>query len=409
MTDAARQDASLAESLTPEGMADPYPIYDRIRSDDPVHWDQQLNQWLLMRYADVVAVSRDPRFSAVRVVGDVDWLPAEHREALAPVFLSISRQMLFLDPPDHTRIRGLMVKAFSPRILENLRSRIQSLVDGLLDGASQRGSLEVMEEFAVPLPAIVIAEMLGVPPEDREQFQRWSEDFGAIIGGAPLTGEQAAQHLLGVRDLVEYFREIVDQHRNRPQNDLLQAMINAEEAGDRLSADELFANAVLLIAAGHLTTAGLIGNGLYTLLDHPDARRGLIEHPEIIGSAVEEILRFESPIQATGRRLLEDVELGGRRLEAGQDVLLHLGSANRDPERFPEPNTFDIGRQDNRHMAFSQGIHFCLGSALARMEGQIAIGTFLSRFPNARLSGTAPEWETDLISRGVRSLELILG
>jgi cytochrome P450 len=400
---------TLVDVLTPPGSDNPYPIYDRIRSETPVFWDQHLGQWVLMGYADVVSASRDSRFSAIRVGTDLSWLPEQYRESLAPVFLSLGRQMLFLDPPDHTRIRGLVQKAFTPRVLEEMRGRIEALVDELLDAVARDGEMEVMRDFAMPLPAIVIAELLGVPPEDRAQFQRWSEDFGALISGTRMTGDEAAQHLLGVSELIEYFRDVVEAHRSAPRDDLLQAMIDAEQEGDRLTADELFANAVLLIAAGHLTTAGLISNGLLTLLRHDAARTALAHDPELIKTAVEEVLRFESPIQATERRLKEDVEIGGKQLHAGDFVLLHLGSANRDPEQFEHQNEFDIARRENRHVAFSQGIHFCLGAALARLEGQIAIGTVLRRFPNLRLRDEPPAWEMDLVARGVPWLWVTLG
>jgi cytochrome P450 len=213
---------------------------------------------------------------------------------------------------------------------------------------------------------------------------------------------------MGVRDLIEYFRGVVEDHRRRRRDDLLQAMIDAEEEGDRLSADELFANAVLLISAGHLTTTGLIANGLHALLQHEDALQRLLRDPSLIKGAVEEMLRFESPVQATSRRVTEDMEIGGTRLRAGEFVLLHLGSANRDPEQFARPDVFDITREENRHLAFSHGIHFCLGAALARLEGQIAIGTLLRRFPTLRLDGPPPSWEMDVVFRGVACLNVAL-
>jgi cytochrome P450 len=407
MTKTPADTPTLLSLQTPEINGDPYPLYDRLRTEAPVQWDDQLQEWVLTSYEEVLLATRDPRFSAVRVGVDVDWLPSEYREAAAPAFHAIARQILFLDPPDHTRIRGLVQKAFTPRAIEQLRHRIEAVVRELLD-AVEGDTMDVVAELAFPLPSVVIAEMLGVPPEDRERFRAWSENFGAVLGGTEMSSEEAAGHFVGVSEFVEYFRGIVEEHRRSPKDDILQGMIDAGAQGDRLTEEELFGNAVLLIAAGHLTTTGLIGNGVLTLLLHPEARAALRANPELMPGAIEEMLRYESPVQATGRRLLEDVELRGEHLRAGDSVLLHLGAANRDPARFADPARFDITRQNNRHLAFSQGIHFCLGAVLARLEGQTAIAALLERFPNLTLEGDPPPWESDFLFRGVASLRVRL-
>jgi cytochrome P450 len=408
MTEQAERGLTMLDVLTPEGVADPYPIYARFRSRHPVYWDSQMQRWVITNYADVVRALTDIRFCAMEMWTEkLSRLPAFHERLLAPIFQSISRQMLLLDPPDHTRIRGLVHRAFTPRTIGDMRPRIQELVDGLLDDVAPEGRMEVNRDLALPLPAIVISEILGVPPDDRIMFQRWSEDFAAVISGPPLP-DQDTLHLSGVRNLVAYLRGVVEAHRRQPRDDLLQTLVDAEQEGDRLSEDELLANAVLLIAAGHITTTRLIANGIFMLLRQPQALELLVADPSLITGAVEETLRFESPIQATIRRLSHDVDVAGNRLRAGQIVQLHLGAANRDPKQFDNPNAFDVTRPDNHHVAFGQGVHFCLGAVLARLESQIAISSVLARFPDMRLHGDPPEWEMRLVTRGLQSLQLTL-
>jgi cytochrome P450 len=288
-----------------------------------------------------------------------------------------------------------------------MRPRVQRVADALLDRAAERGRMEVVRDFARALPASIICHILGVPPEDRDRFQRWVRDYAVLVGGVEVSAAQAEHHVAGVRAFAEYFGRLVDRRRREPQDDLLQALIDAEREG-LLSREELFANYVLLATGGHLTTAGLIANGLFTLLRHPEERTKLAQNPTFIKPAIEEMLRFESPIQAAGRRAVEDVEIGGKRIQAGQFVRLHLGAANRDPDQFARPGEFDITRADNRHLAFNLGPHFCVGAALGRLEGQIAVGRLLERFPDVRLGGEAPQWRMDIISRGLKSLNVIL-
>ncbi len=385
----------------PEILADPYPFYRRLQAEAPVLWDEDGGSWVVSRYADVVALLRDPRLTAERILPEGDDDPTVN--AVARV---LSRQMLFLDPPDHTRLRGLVNKAFTPRRIEVLRPLIQELVDDLLDRAAAAGGMDLVAEFAFPLPAIVIAGMLGVPADDRDRLKEWSRDFGLLISGTPLTEEQSAQAQLGVLSMVGYFAEIADQRRADPRDDLLSALLAAEELGDRLSTEELLVNCLLLFAAGHGTTTHLIGNSVLALLAHPDQAVRLHADPTLIVGGIDELLRFDGPVQVTGRVVAENLEIDGTPIAASQHVTMALGAANRDPLQFAEPDRLDLGRRDVRHVAFGHGIHFCLGAALARLEGQIALGTLFRRFPALRLE-TPPERlprMEGIVFRGVESL-----
>ncbi len=406
MTATTRDPLSVVHLLEPALLADPYPFYHRLRREDPVHWDEEMGYWAVTRYADVVAALRDPRLSAARTAPSVDaWLPPELHEALGPVVHAIMRQMLFLDPPDHTRLRGLVNKAFTPRAVEAMRAHIQQIVDGLLDRIQESGrtEIEVIAELAYPLPAIVIAELLGVPPEDRDQFLLWSNDFGLILDDTTAP-EETMRAMYGVADFIVYFRRIIEDRRAAPRDDVMGALIAAEEAGDRLSTDELLGNCILLLAAGHGTTTHLIGNGLVALLRHPDQLDLLRADPTLSPSAVTELLRYDAPVQSTGRLVTQDMEIGGKSIRAGQGVTLRLGAANRDPAQFPDPDRLDLTRGDSRHLAFGYGIHFCVGAPLARLEGEIAFNTMLRRLPGLRLASDALTWDPGVVFRGLSSL-----
>jgi hypothetical protein len=384
--------------LHPGALADPYPIYDQLREHDPVHWSDEMGSWLLTRYSDTQLVLRDPRFSAARVGGA--WLPEE----MQPLGRVLERWMLFQDPPDHTRLRGLVSKAFTPRVVEGLRGRIQGVVDEAIDGAAARGRMDIIADLAYPLPTTVIAELIGIPAADRDQFKAWSADIAAFLGPsvAPVDKLTAAFH--SVMALVEYFERVAAERRREPRDDLLGRLIAVEEQGEVLSTEEMFATCVLLLVAGHETTTNLIGNGLLALLRWPEQRRLLVEQPDLIAGAVEELLRYDSPIQFTDRLALEEVVLNGRRIDPGQSITVVLGAANRDPAQFAQPHRLDITRRENRHLAFAYGPHFCLGAPLARLEGQIAIGTLLRRLPSLRLAGGRLEWHDNLIFHGLKAL-----
>ncbi|MBX5450932.1 cytochrome P450 [Thermogemmatispora sp.] len=400
------QRLTLSDVQRPEYLANPYPLYHRLRERDPIYWDEEMNAWVLTRYADVVAVLRDPRFSSAWGTLETAWMPEELRPQLEPALRAVSRQMLFLDPPDHSRIRGLVARAFTPRMVESLRPRVQRLVNELLDAIQPQGRIEFVADFAYPLPAIVIAEMLGVPAEDRQQFIAWTQDFGRLLDGSDLSFEELLKTLSSIAEFLDYFRRLIEQRRKAPRNDLLQALIMAEEQGDRLTEEELLGNCILLLAAGHGTTTHLLGNGLYALLQHPEQLQLLRDDPSLAPTAVMELLRYDSPVQLTSRRLKTDVDWTGRRFKAGEEVLTVLGAANRDPEQFPEPDRLDLRRADNRHLAFGHGPHFCLGAPLARLEAEVAFTTLLRRLPELRLETQEVERLPSMVFRGFKALPL---
>ncbi len=385
--------------MDPEFVADPYPMYHRLRAEDPVH-HSPLGFWVLTRYPDVMAMLRDPRLIKEPIAA---FVAARFGMAVPP---GLGLSMLDRDPPDHTRLRGLVSKAFTPRALEKLRPGIQQIVDGLLDEAAGRGSMDLIEEFAYPLPVRVICEMLGVPVQDHERFKAWGLDIARGLDAIMLPPDSPVgqRSVSGRRALAEYFRELIAERRAAPREDMLSALIAAEEAGDTLNEEELLATCILLLVAGHETTVNLIGNGTLALLRHPDQLRKLRESPGLIGTAVEELLRFDGPVQRTARIPSEDITIGGQTIGKGEMVMPFLGAADRDPSQFPDPDRLDISRTDNRHIAFGMGIHFCLGAPLARMEGQIAINTLLARLPKLALATDRPQFRQSLTLRGLQAL-----
>lgn len=385
------------DPFLPEVRLDPYPLYRQLRASEPVQWNPHLELWTLTRYADVAAALREPRLSADRTRADRFYRPPGRE---------IYRSMLMLDPPDHTRLRNLVNKAFTPATVARLRPRIQALVDGILDQAAGRGRLEVIAELAYPLPVTVIAEMLGVPPADYQIFKMWSATLVASLD--PLRAGEVRDQAFEARDaLAQYLSGVVEQRRQQPGEDLISALLAVEHQGEVLTHRELLVMCNLLLVAGHETTVNLIGNGLQALLAHPEQLQLLQREPGLIESAVEELLRFDSPVQLTGRVVAEDLSLAGVEMRAGQFVVVLLGAANRDPEQFPDPDRLDLGRQPNHHLAFGRGIHFCLGAPLARVEGQVAIGSLVRRFPRLRLDGEPVQRDTVTL-RGLESLPVAL-
>jgi pimeloyl-[acyl-carrier protein] synthase len=384
--------------MDPEFIDDPYPTYHRLRAEDPVH-QNPLGFWVLTRYEDVVTALRDPRLAKEAIAS---FVAARFGAPIPAVGLS----MLDRDPPDHTRLRGLVSKAFTPRVVEGLRPHIQRIVDGLLARVEGEHAMDLIEEFAYPLPVIVICQMLGVPVEDRDQFRQWGLDIARGLDTIllPPDSEVGQRSAAARRALADYFRALIAERRASPRGDMLSDLIAAEEAGDKLSVDELLATCILLLVAGHETTVNLIGNGTLALLRHPDQLERLREDPGLIGSAVEELLRYDGPVQRTARIPSEDVTIGGRTIPKGELVMPFIGAADRDPAQFPDPDRLDIGRADNRHIAFGWGIHFCLGAPLARLEGQIAIGTLVRRLPKLALATDRPEHRLSLTLRGLTSL-----
>jgi cytochrome P450 len=389
----------LFNPMDPEFVADPYPMYHRLRAEDPVH-HSPLGFWVLTRYPDVLAMLRDPRLVKEPIAA---FVAARFGVAVPP---GLGLSMLDRDPPDHTRLRGLVSKAFTPRALERLRPEIQQIVDGLLDEVRGRGSMDLIEEFAYPLPVRVICEMLGVPVKDHERFKAWGVDIARGLDAIMLPPDSPVgqRSVSGRRALAEYFRELIAERRAAPRDDMLSALIAAEEAGDTLNEEELLATCILLLVAGHETTVNLVGNGTLALLRHPAELRKLRDNPGLVGSAVEELLRFDGPVQRTARIPSEDITIGGQTIGKGEMVMPFLGAADRDPTQFPDPDRLDITRSDNRHIGFGMGIHFCLGAPLARMEGQIAINTLLARLPRLTLATDQPRFRQSLTLRGLEAL-----
>ncbi len=399
----SNQVLSLYHLLDPEVLANPYPLYHRLRSEDPVHWDPYLHAWVVTRYADVVTVFQ--HFSADRTP-----TPEKLREIglamLTPLAQLMVRQMLFLDPPTHSRIRGLASRAFTPRRVEILREHLQNITDSLLDAVQSTRHMEVLADLGRPLPAIVTEELLGLPISDREHLTRWSADFAEVLGNFQHNPDRAQHVLQSVNEMVSYFQEAVREHRAHPRDDLISAFVTAEIDGDRLTDEEIVANTIVTMVGGQETTTNLIGNGVLTLLRHPDQMEKLKADPSLVPSAVEELLRYESPSQHTARLAPDDVELGGKLIRKRQAVIAVMGAANRDPERFPDPDRLDFCRQDNRHVAFAWASHFCFGAPLARIEGQIAFETLLRRMPNLRLQPGPLTWRTNMGLRGLTALEV---
>ncbi len=392
---------SLYHLMDPEVLANPYPLYHRLRSEDPVHWDPYLHAWVVTRYADVLTVFQ--HFSAQRTPTP-EQLTALGLASLAPLAQVMVRQMLFLDPPAHARVRGLASQAFTPRRVERLRSHIQDITRSLLDAVQDKGQMEVIADLARPLPAIVTAELLGVPISDWRQLTAWSADFAQVLGNFQHNPERAPQVLRSLGEMTAYFQAAVAQQRMHPREGLIGALLTAEVDGDRLSEEEVVANTIVTMVGGQETTTNLIGNSILTLLRHPEELERLREDLSLLPLAVEELLRYESPSQHTARLAPEDVVLGGKLIGKRQAVIAVMGAANRDPERFAEPDRLDLGRQDNRHVAFAWAAHFCFGAPLARIEGQVALEAVLRRMPRLRLAGGPLQWRENLGLRGLTAL-----
>ncbi len=399
---------------SPSFKADPHPFYERLRAEAPV-WRTTLHDrrtaWLVTRYEDVAGVLKDDRFAKDRL----NALNPEQRAKTpwVPGFLKpLERNMLDLDNPDHARLRALVGKAFTPRLVERLRTRVEALSEDLLDtmeakAGRNKGAAELVADYALPLPATVIAELLGVPAGDLRRFHRWSSSLVSVSSKRDML-----RALPAALSFVRYLRKLIERRRVDPEDDLISALVRAEEAGEGLSEDELLAMAFLLLVAGHETTVNLISGGTLALLEHPEQAEALRGDPSLVKPAVEELLRYTSPVEmATERYAREDVEIGGTTIPRGEMVLAVLGSANRDERHFESPHDLDLARNPNRHLAFGRGgVHHCLGAPLARMEGQIAVGGLLRRFPQARLP-VAPEtlrWRRGMYLRGLQRLPLIL-
>ncbi len=411
----------LARELIDRGVAfnpldrryssDPYPLYRKLREKDRVHRSRLFDGYVVSGYEEVQAALKDPRLSADDRKGP--RFQTQQRDALRAGALTEEEAarkpaMLRSDPPDHTRLRSLVNRAFTPRAVESLRPRVEEIVEELLDAASERGSLDVIRDLAYPLPVIVIAEMLGIPAADRDRFKRWSDLVAkAVEFSADFTALKKAR--VASRELWSYLEDIAEDRRREPREDLLSALLVAEQAGDKLTAEEVFTTTELLLIAGNETTTNLIGNGLLALLHAPDQLQALRDDEALLPAAIEELLRFDSPVQATARLALDDLEVGSMTLKKGQELVLLLGAANRDPAQFEDPDQLDLHRQDVRHLSFSQGIHYCIGAPLARLEAPIALGALLRSFPDLRLDpASAPQWRGGFVLRGLERLPVLI-
>jgi cytochrome P450 len=397
---------SLCQLLDPDVLADPYPLYRSLREWEPVAWDPFLHTWVVTNYAGVLTVLH--KFSADRTPTP-EQLTAMGLKSLEPVAEVMVRQMLFMDAPAHTRLRGLCSSAFTSRQVDGLRPHIQNIADDLIDRVLSQGRMDVIADFAAPLPAVVTAELLGVPTSDHQQLKSWSADFAEMLGNFQHNPDRVSRVLRAVTEMTRYFRAAIRERERNPRNGLIQLLVNASEGGSRLSEDEVVANIIVTMVGGQETTTNLIGNGLLTLIRNPATLAQLRDDPSIIEPAVEELLRYESPSQHTARLAPDDLELGGKPIKKGDAVMAVMAAANRDPARFSDPDRLDLTRKGNRHLAFGWAAHFCFGASLARIEGQVAFATLLRRLPNLALAPKPLVWRQNLGLRGLTALPVFFG
>lgn len=391
--------------LTPKYLTDPYAIFRDLRTNDPVHWSERMNGWVVTRYEDVKIALQDTRLiSGQRLRSYMGQFPDIIQKKMEPLYNNYTKWLVMMDPPNHTRLRALVNKAFTPRMVEGLRPLVQKLNNELFESFEDAGRMDIIKGLAYPLPASVISEMLGIPPEDRQQFNLWADDMTAFLGSGRPKVDLAEAALKSVGELTRYFLPIVTERREEPKQDLISILVGVEEEGQKITVDEILAMCIFLLVAGHETTMALISNGLLALLSHPDQFDKLKEDPELVDSAVEEFLRYESPLQHQIRIADEDLEIRGKTIKQGQRVVLMLGAANRDPEVFPNPDQLDICRNPNKHLAFGLGKHFCIGAPLARLEGHMVFTDILHRFPTLQLENNDIEWRVDTSMRNPKEM-----
>ncbi len=385
-------------------VSDPFPLYRWLRDHEPVHWSSSVNGWAVARYADVLDIFSQPtKFSSDRF-RKIDAKYASRRPAVRQVGELLDDWLVFRDPPDHTRLRSLLQKSFTPTHLARSRDRIQATVDGLLDIVADRGEMDFIRDLAFPLPATVIAILLGAPVEDIEVIKDWSDRLAAYLGGSVAGNDNFGEAREGVSRLAGYFHSLLQERQTKSRDDLMSLMLRAEHEGERLSHEEVVANCVLLLFAGHETTTNLLGNGLFHLLRHPEQVALLRQDPALTPNAVEEFLRYDGPVPATIKVATEDIEWYGQQIRRGEMVLPLISSANRDPRQFRDPEALDVRRTLNRNLAFAYGIHFCLGAPLARLEAQLTFDTVLRRLPNITLKSAEARWKPMIFLRGLESL-----
>ncbi len=399
-----------ARPILVEGfLNDPYPTYRELLREGPLHYvalGPGFNA--VFSYSLASSVMKDPRFSAKRTSALMLAVPEEHRAQYAPLVKTLGLWLLFMDAPEHTRLRKLMNKGFSPAVADALRPRIDAIVDKMLEAMGGKAEAELMRELAHPFPAHVIAELLAVPQSMQEDLIRWSEAIALFIGNPRRTLEQCTAAQDALLALTDFFRSAVAERRRNRGTDLISLLLDIEADGEVLTEDELYAQCVMLLFGGHETTRNLIGNGIFTLLQHPEELARLRDSPELIRSGVEELLRYQSPVQYIARLAKEDVEIEGVQLRTGEPLLIMLGAANRDPKQFRDPDLPNLARANNTHLAFGAGPHFCIGNQIARMEAQAAILKTVQKFPRLRFTAEAPEWAPNYALRGFKSLPVAL-
>jgi cytochrome P450 len=392
-------------------LQDPYPAYARLLEDGPLHYVDVGSKWAVWSvfgHAECSSIAKDPRCSAKRAQQLLLPLPLSRQAEFNELARMFSLWLIFMDPPEHSRLRKLLNKGFSPAAIEALRPQIEDLVDRMLRPLKPGMEVDLLSEFAYPMPVSVISEMMGVPEALHGKFGDWSRAIALFRGSPNRTVEHARAAQDAMLQLTDYFRKTVAERKRNKGNDLISLLIDIEEEGEVLTEEEVYAQCIALLFAGHETTRNLIGNGMYTLLKKPEQTAEMRDNPEMIRSAVEELLRYESPVQFTARVLKEDIEICGQQIPKKWTVLCMLGAANRDPKRFKDPDQLDLKRLNNQHLAFSAGPHACIGSQLARLEGQIAILNLVQRFPDMKLTGSKPEWASTFGLRGLKSLQVTL-
>jgi pimeloyl-[acyl-carrier protein] synthase len=397
------ENLTLLRLLNPEVLADPTRLYSALREYDPVHWDPYMHAWVVTSYKEVVSVLLNYSADRTPAPAHLDRLGLSFMKPFAETML---QQMMFMDGAAHTRLRSICAAAFTPRKVEELRAVIESITNELLDKVIEAGRMDMVADFANALPAIVTARLLGVPVEDHKQLHAWVLDLAEVLGNVQHHPDRVAQIVESLEDLKEYVAARMEEQRRNPRGGLIHALMTAEIDGQRLSDDEVIANTIITLIGGHETTTNLIASGFLTLLNNPESLEQFRRTPEIAGSAVEELLRLESPVQHTARIAPADMQLGGKTIKKGSRVVAVLAAANRDPNRFSDPDRLDLLRTDNRHVAFGWAAHFCFGAPLARLEGQIAFRTLLRRLAEPGLLEETLQWRSNAGLRGLTSLNI---
>jgi cytochrome P450 len=392
---------------SPSFLKDPYPIFRDFLAKSPIFWDEVQNTWHLFSYTSISACLKDPRFSSARVPAMVSRLSEDTHQKIESLTDTLSRWALFMDPPQHTRIRALLNKSFLPRLVNNMSTRIQALANELIEIKSNQGIFDVISNLAYPLPVIVIGEMLGASLDDRDMLKKWSDDLATFFGVTRMTPEIMFHAQKSIVEMKDYFRGILQDHSRTPREDLMASLISTKEKEDFFTEEDILATCTMLIFGGHETTTNLISNGILALIQNSSQMKKLRKSPLLIKTAVEEFLRYDSPVQRISRMVTEDLEIEGRKIKKGNRVFMILGAANRDPVQFEDPSILDITRTHNPHLAFGAGNHFCIGAVLSRLEGQIAISTFIERFPHIHLANEDLEWHKNFSLRALKALPVV--